>query len=165
MSRLTFQKAVQTTQFLQHAYQAGLQALGKYSQCVRLKNSKRWKNSKNPKARSFTGSINLDQALARQYPEAPRWDYGIGITRSKQDEEAIWIEVHSASSTHVKEVLTKLSWLQEWLRRHAPELDQLTRGGFYWLASGPVHITPGSRQAKILAKAGLRGPQRIIKIE
>jgi hypothetical protein len=155
VSRLTFKKAVQETQFLQHAYQAGLQALKENDrELIRCKNT-----------RSLTGSINLDEALKPYYPNKARWDYGIGIARSPQSEEAIWIEVHSASSSEdVKKVLKKLNWLKQWLRESAPLLHQLTEG-FYWGTSGSVYITPDSRQAKILAKAGLQGPQRRIEIE
>ena len=43
--------------------------------------------------RRLSGSIDLDQALAREpeHASAPRWDYGIGYKPENGPEQAIWI--------------------------------------------------------------------------
>jgi hypothetical protein len=75
------------------------------------------------------------------------------------------VEVHPASSDHVAKVLEKLAWLRQWLRSEAPNLDRLTRGGFYWIATdGRVAISRDSQQAKRLAKAGIHGPKRVLAL-
>ncbi|MCX8038074.1 MAG: hypothetical protein N3D11_13675 [Candidatus Sumerlaeia bacterium] len=150
---MTFQSAVQATPSVCKAYEGGLKALGKYSLKVCCK-----------KPHQLTGSINLEKALRRREPKSPLWDYGIGY-RTRASEKAIWIEVHSASSTHVKDVLNKLRWLKNWLRLSAPELHALTHGDFYWIATGKIAITAHSPQAKQLAAEGLQGPMKRLYLE
>ena len=126
---MTFEEAVKRTSGLQQAYQPGLQALGSYSTKVDCEDRRR-----------LSGSVNLEEALVSSYPQESLWDYGIGFRRT-HSEEAIWIEVHSAASTHVDTVLKKLRWLKKWLKNQALQLNKLTRG-FYWLATdGSVNIT------------------------
>ena len=151
---MTFREAVGGTPSLRDAYRQGLQALSaRDAKRLRVKDSRR-----------LTGRVNLDEALRAAQPEAPRWDYGIGYRHSHQ-EEAIWLEVHPASSRHVDEVLTKLRWLHEWLKGQAPDLHKLTRAGFYWIATdGQVALSRHSPQARRLAKAGLRGPWRVLHL-
>ncbi len=151
---MTFKKAVLATPSVQQAYRPGLQALSP-GDAKRIQ-------AENP--RRLTGSLNLDAALQAAQPDAPRWDYGIGYRRSDR-EEAFWVEVHPASSDNVSEVLEKLAWLRKWLKNEASSLQELTRGGFYWVATGgSVAITRHSRQARQLAKAGLRGPWRVLSL-
>jgi hypothetical protein len=54
----------------------------------------------------LTGSIDLDAALINEQPNAPRWDYGIGYQHGG-DEYAVWVEVHGAQTSKVREVLNK----------------------------------------------------------
>ena len=79
----------------------------------------------------LTGSIFLNFALA-QFPEhaqAPRWDYGLGYKpQANAEEQAVWIEVHSATTREVGAVLRKLKWLQDWLNSDAVQLKQMTNG-------------------------------------
>jgi len=151
---MTFRRAVAGTPSLRDAYQPGLRALSARDAGRLHVEEPRW----------LTGSVNLDEALRAAQPRAPRWDYGIGYRHSHQ-EEALWVEVHPASSLHIDEVLKKLRWLQEWLKNEAPNLHKLTRAGFYWIATdGQVALSPHSPQARRLAKAGLRGPLRVLPI-
>lgn len=115
--------------------------------------------------RKLTGSINIDAALQPAFPNAPRWDYGIGYVE-RHAEVAIWVEVHSANSTHVSEVIDKVKWLRKWLSDHAPALFKMTRrsDGFVWVATGPVALQRGSRQARQLAQAGVSFPRRNLKL-
>lgn len=110
----------------------------------------------------FTGSIDLDACLANVpgHQQANRWDYGIGF-REAQSEVAIWIEVHPASTSQVETILQKLTWLKAWLAQEAPELRALTRT-FHWVASGGVHIRPGSPQERRLRSSGLDFPRKML---
>lgn len=152
---MTFREAVQATPSVRSAYRPGLQALSDSDAArIRAANSGR-----------LTGSLNLDSALLAAQPNAPRWDYGIGFRRSRQ-EEALWVEVHPASSTSVNKMLEKLAWLRQWLEDDAPSLEKLTQGGFYWIATdGRVAISAHSQQARRLAKAGLYGPLRVLFLD
>ena len=120
--------------------------------------------------RRFTGSIDLDAALAGVVPGAPRWDYGIGYREGNGQESAIWIEVHPATTGEVSAVLQKHRWLCNWLRTEAHELAAITKrqaGGkaFYWLATeAGVHIRQGSQQAFRLQAAGFDLPRRRIDL-
>jgi hypothetical protein len=104
------------------------------------------------RTRRITGSVDLDTALRNAFPQAARWDYGIGY--SSEEEKVFWIEVHPASSLHVNEVISKLQWLKQWLLTQATNLDNLPRQ-FIWIASGNVSLQPGSPQRKRLALNGL----------
>src|SRR5579885_1606851 len=147
---MSFRKAVEATGSVAAHYRAGLQALPKRdADCIQCANTKR-----------LTGSVNVDDALKATEPNAPRWDYGIGHRRGN-NEVAIWVEVHPASSDGIKDMLSKLKWLKGWLHRKAPKLAALTQNDYYWVATdATIAITPASRQAKRLAAAGLRGPMR-----
>jgi len=151
---MTFQQAVQATASVQAYYRRGLQALpNNHAKRIQCANTQQ-----------LTGSINVDEALRATEPNSPRWDYGIGLRR-KSAESAIWVEVHPASSTGVKDMLDKLQWLRNWLRERAPALAALTQGDYYWLSTdGTIAITPNSPQAKRLAAAGLRGPMRVLRL-
>ena len=110
----------------------------------------------------LTGSIDLDSALAQQpgYAGKPRWDYGLGYRPSNGKEQAIWIEVHSATTSEVSAVLRKLQWLRDWLNAQAVPLKRLTdRAGrdirFVWIASSGFNIPKNSPQFRQLNRSGL----------
>jgi len=79
----------------------------------------------------FTGSIDLDAALARNPPHAHanRWDYGVGFRAAAEQRTcAVWVEVHPANPGAVSDVLQKAAWLRTWLAAN-PTIDALTRSG------------------------------------
>jgi len=154
---MTFRNAVaQAPGPVADAYQPGKQALGPYRDRIQCSNPHR-----------FTGSINLDAALSTAFPDAPRWDYGIGFQKNGR-EVALWIEVHPASTSDVDNVLAKLEWLKLWLRREADALWRLTIRNdgqqYVWIATGGVHIRPGTPQARRLQTAGLNLPRDRIRL-
>lgn len=121
--------------------------------------------------RRLTGSLDLDSALAHEprHASAPRWDYGIGYRPERGDERAIWVEVHPASTSNVKEVLAKLDWLQRWLSGEAPQLKAMTGAAgapkpFVWIAADGVRIQRGSPQARRLSAAGLDMPRHRLSL-
>ena len=152
---MTFRRVVRSVPQLAGALQAGLQALraADHSRVV----------CANP--RRLRGSVDIDAALVHALPNEPRWDYGIGHYNGKT-EEAIWIEVHPASSDHVSGVIRKTHWLRAWLRANAAALLALTRtsDGYIWLSAGSVSIQRGSRQARELAMAGVSFPRRRLEL-
>jgi hypothetical protein len=151
---MTFEAAVRAAASVSDHYRNGLQALrAGDAGCIWCRNPRR-----------LTGSVNVDGALQAAEPDAPRWDYGIGLRR-KSAENAIWVEVHPASSTSITDMLNKLQWLRDWLRAQAPTLAALTQSDYYWVSTdATIAITPNSPQARRLAAAGLRGPMRILRL-
>lgn len=121
-SKATFKAAVEATPSVAHAYKVGIQALEQRHRDV-LKD-----------VQVATGSIALDDALVDEYPNANRWDYGIGLPHSAKTERVLWLEPHHAGSGETKTVINKLAWLKAWLRDEAPALDKLPRS-FVWLVS------------------------------
>lgn len=120
--------------------------------------------------RRLTGSLDLDKALEKApcHASAHRWDYGIGyLPKGKKRESAVWVEVHPANTGEVDTLVSKLAWLKAWLRAEAPALDSMTRpDGFVWLATAArVRIKANSRQARRLAKAGLKLPSRRLTLD
>ncbi len=153
---MTFQQAVQQAPPpVNTAYQPGLQAL---SRSCRAKLT--YKDSQ-----KLTGSINLDKALAGIYPNDPRWDYGLGVADPSGCEQALWIEVHPATTREVQIVLQKLQWLKQWLQNDGMALGKL-RGSsaFYWLTTDGVHIQRGSPQARRLSQSGIIEPRTRLRL-
>jgi hypothetical protein len=153
MNIVTFRQAVDAAPGLRGAFCEGLQALRR-SDGAKIE-------CKNP--RRVIGSIDLDEHLAISCPDDPRWDCGIGV-KSNGAEEAVWVEVHPASSAHVGEVLRKLKWLKNWLERNAPDLRAMT-SRYCWVASGSVSLRPGSREYMRIADEGLTFTSRCLRIE
>jgi len=127
----------------QHLEQ-GLQALGTHTTCVEMRK------------RKATASVNLDAALQKSAPNAPRWDYGIEAMDGSQS-TCVWIEVHPATSSEVKTVLEKLRWLRGWLSQSST-CRALTHE-FYWVATAAGVRIDTARQRQ-LATAGLKMPKR-----
>ena len=121
----------------------------------------------------FTGSIDTDSAFRATEGQVHRWDYGIGLKKLGKNELAVWLEPHPASSLgEVKVVLAKLDWLKSKLNLPAFKMlkaltdecvKQNTRP-YHWMASGRVCIRPGSREANMLALAGLDIPSNKVEI-
>lgn len=116
----------------------------------------------------FTGSVDVDAHFQATEAQSHRWDYGIGLSMANGQELVCWVEPHSASSSrHVEEMLAKLAWLKNKLDTPAfKKLKAMTyvpgRTGhsFYWLRtlSGECRISAHGKEAKLLAKSGLRMP-------
>lgn len=112
-------------------------------------------------------SLNLDKAKAKSESRANRWDYGIGYLA--EEEQVVWVEVHTASTNELDTMQKKLAWLKEWLEKPQQKqlsiLTQKTRenGGnvYVWVATGSgVHFRDGSPKLGKLRQAGLKGPVR-----
>jgi hypothetical protein len=153
---MTFMQAVLAVgEPVASALRNGKQALGNNAACLECRNPRR-----------FVGSVELDATLQVAFPNANRWDYGVGFVQSRSTQVAVWIEIHPASEGEVDLMLRKLSWLKNWLRNSAPGLDKLTERkdgsrAFFWVATGAgVSITPKSRKAKLIQQAGLDLPRR-----
>ena len=156
---MSFKRAVQAEPHpVKGAYRAGKQALeNRHRRLVTCKDPRR-----------LTGSINLDSALAGQsdYANAARWDYGLGYRpEAKRREQAIWIEVHPATTSEVDAVLGKLRWLQDWLNVGAGCLKRMTDRAdskirFVWIASAGVNIPQNSPKARLLRESGIQGPMK-----
>lgn len=148
-----FHAAVEATPSVRGAHRPGLQA---------LERADRERIDDGPFA---TGSIALDEALARAEPNSNRWDYGIGLPKvHRRGESVLWLEVHHAASGEAKAVLKKLEWLKRWLREQAPRLDALPRT-FVWQLSNVEHHPNDTRRRAILAeKHGLKRAGRRLRL-
>ncbi len=160
---MSFKKAVQAEPPpVRDAYCAGKQALKReHRGLVTCKDSRR-----------LTGSIDLDKALERQpdHANAARWDYGLGYRPAAgRPEQAVWIEVHSATTKEVDAVLRKLRWLQDWLNDGAGCLKRMTNRAapnirFVWIASGRVNIPKHTRQARRLSQNAIGRPRKLLSL-
>lgn len=149
---MTFKEAVEATQPpVRESYCQGKQAMEKkHRGLVTCQDPAR-----------LTGSIALDDVLRQQKPNDSRWDYGLGYESANGNEQAIWVEVHSATTGEVSTVLKKLQWLKDWLNAEADQLRKLTERSneefrYVWIASSGVNIPGHHRQAKELARSGLK---------
>ena len=140
------------------AYCRGTQALqGRHRALVQCK----------PRS-GLTGSTSLDSALAKDPNHAGEtsWDYGLGYRPSTGPDQAIWVEVHCASTNDVNVVLNRLRRLESWLRNDACKLLKMTNAArgdsrFTWLTVGPFAIPQGSPQARALGKSGIAKIRRV----
>ena len=160
---MSFKRAVQAEPPpVNGAYRTGKQALEK--------RHRRLVDCKDPQR--LTGSIDLDSALERQpgYANAARWDYGLGYRpAAERREQAVWIEVHSATAKEVEAVLRKLRWLQDWLNAGAGRLKRMTDRAnsdirFVWIARADVNIPRNSRQARQLSQSAIQKPRKRLSL-
>jgi hypothetical protein len=140
-----FKSAIQATPLLKDAYKEGLQALGNYSNKVTPSDTKKGE-----------GSVDIDLAVknvevnsVKLYAQACRWDYAIGY-----DGKVYFIEVHSAETSQVTQVLKKHTWLKDFLVTQAPELNKQDKQ-FYWISSKGNDIVKRSSEARQLAQSGI----------
>ena len=160
---MSFKKAVRAEPPpVNGAYRTGTQALeNRHRNLVDCKDPRR-----------LTGSIDLDSALERQpdHANAARWDYGLGYRPAAEKwEQAVWIEVHSATTREVTAVLNKLQWLRDWLNVGAGRLKRMTDRAapdirFVWIASKGVNIPRNSPQARRLSRSAIQGPKRRLSL-
>lgn len=136
-----FEEAVKAIAQVSHAYCMGLRAMGKDSSRVCAADTK-----------LLTGSVDIDRATKKLYPEDARWDFAIGYGAG-----AYFVEVHPASTSNVAEVINKARWLKLWLRETGKPLCELWADGLlHWVASGKVAIAKTSPQYRRLSVAGVR---------
>ena len=90
------------------------------------------------KPRVLKGSLDLDTRLQPAFPQDPRWDYAVCVSRS--GDRVFWIEVHPATDGNVREVERKFQWLRQWLSGDGTPLNQFD-AEFVWISSGRTTLT------------------------
>lgn len=136
-----FKLAIESTPDLKDGYREGLRAMGHNSVKVSVMGRD-----------GLMGSCDIDGCTNGLYPEAARWDYVIGYKQ-----KAWFVEVHSASTSNVGDMIKKVEWLEQWLKTKGQKLAAIRKDYIhYWIPSGKVCITKSSRQYHALAKHGLR---------
>lgn len=138
MDKNTFKKAIEGIEELRGAYRKGLQALN--DDCKAKVEA--------TYTRLLYGSVDIDKATKDKYPQDSRWDYVVCYHGA-----LYFIELHPASTSDIKVVLSKLDWLKDWLKDKA-EFGQAKKS-YHWIATGCVNILPNSPQYKQLASKGL----------
>lgn len=142
----TFRKAVKAVPAIASAFQPGLQA-------VLTEHRNKLSNRE-----LATGSIDLDGALRRDYPQDHRWDYGIGLPHDSRTEKVLWLESHHAASGETERVINKLQALKAWLQAHAPDLNSMPKS-FVWHLTN-VEKNPNDRRTRT-AQAEKHGLKRV----
>lgn len=150
----TFRHAVETADHLVH--REGMQALkeGK-GQVVAAETS------------SLLGGVNMDDDCRDARPNDNRWDYLVGVKRSKHA-VAFFIEVHSAETSEVSKIEKKLQWLLDFLERPAQSTLKSIPREVHWVASGriniPKHLPQYKKLQTTLRARGLLGPIKQLKV-
>ena len=138
---MSFQTAIDKTPLLKDHLKNGLQALGSNSSKV-----------KPPDTRKCEGSVNIDDAVERQFTSSNRWDYAIGYNGTTH-----FIEVHPAHTGDVTKIEEKLEWLKSFLAEQAPEFNKEPKK-FHWIATGEVNILSRDKRLRKLALSGISPP-------
>ena len=148
---MNFEEIVKNTNQISNYYCRGLTALGNNSSRIKPKNTS-----------LIEGSVDIDSATKKYYPDKNRWDYVIGYNG-----KAYFVEVHPASSSNVKEVKAKFEWLKEWVSTNAPELlvksNGLNSKSCFWICTNGCSILKISKQYRMAANIGLL-PKREITL-
>lgn len=139
----SFKAAVAATPALAGAHHPGVQALLPADK-KRLAGAER-----------ATGSLALDDVLKAAFPNANRWDYGIGLPAAK-GEQVLWLEVHHAASGETDRVIRKLQWLKEWLRNEAPALDRMPAKFIWQLSNSESNPNDRRKRQQLAERYGLR---------
>jgi hypothetical protein len=151
---MTFKAAVKKVAGLEEAHQLGLQALRAEDR----------PHIEPENTRSLTGSVDVDTALQKVYPNANRWDFAIGYQHTNDTAEFIyWVELHTASDSQVKVVIKKAQWLLAWLKGAGKLLAKFDRD-IVWVSSGATTFTLSAPQRKLMAQAGLRHCGKVLRI-
>lgn len=102
--------------------------------------------------RKIQGSLDIDGQVKEIYPDKNRWDYALSY-----DDKIYFFEVHPASTSDVATVIKKLTWLKEWLKNKAPQINKLQKGNqpYTWVPTGSYAILPLGTYAKKLALNGI----------
>jgi hypothetical protein len=140
-----FESAVKASPQVRDHFRNGLQALAKgHRSCLSELTS------------ACLGSVEIDEAVRSRYPSDSRWDYvvGVGLTSG---ELAVFIEVHSATTSEVSVVIRKKEWLEKTWLEHSDQLElkKLPRR-IFWVPSGRYDVPPNSPQSKRMVLNGLK---------
>ncbi len=141
MADNAFKEAVENTPDIKDHYCPGLQA---------VKGSER-KMISPEDTKKLSGSVDIDKAMVKSYPDSNRWDYTIGY-----EGKAYFVEVHPADTSEVDTVIKKVEWLKDWLNKKASKLKSIRQTPYYWIPSGRYSISKGSPQEKKLSQNGIR---------
>ena len=149
---MNFTQAIQSIPEIAQCLKKGLQALGRNSNKVAVRDT-----------RGLTGSVDIDTCLVRRYPNEPRWDYVFGYK-----DRVYYVEVHLADNTRkVGEVTAKLRWLKQWRKRSARSLEDLEgQSTYHWISTGKtVSSVKRGKYLQILAQSGIRGPDSVLNAD
>jgi hypothetical protein len=143
-----FKDAVAATPDIETGYRAGLQALGEHSKRIVVSDTAK-----------LYGSVDIDTCTQTKYPNSARWDYAIAY-----NDEVFFVEVHSAHTKEVAEVVKKLEWLQGWLRQHAPEIEKLKakKNPFVWIQSKNFQIPKMTPQYRLAVSKNILPKKTLI---
>lgn len=144
-----FTKAVKNTPEISLGLRSGLQALKNNASRVEATDT-----------RKLNGSVDIDETTKNLYPEASRWDYVIGY-----EGKAYFLEVHSANTSDIDDMLKKADWLRQWLNTKAPALEAISGSNcFYWVSTNDFQIVSPSPQARKLAQSKVKLIGRVFKL-
>jgi hypothetical protein len=111
------------------------------------------------------GSANIECDCRTKHPNCNLWDYVIGYSR-KGEPIAYFVEVHPAGSSNVGEVEKKAVWLVSFLQEPQNVQLRALRREYHWVASGGIHIPPGTSQyrrlQKLRGKHDVQGPTKLL---
>ena len=103
-------------------------------------------------------SINLDEALRAQYPQANRWDYIFSVSDAKK---VVALEPHTANDSEVKTVIAKKKHAVDYLKDHLEPKHRVS--AWLWVSSGKATLTKTEKYERALASAGIKYVGRFIR--
>ena len=149
--RNKFKTAVESIPEVADGYRAGLQALSNAdARKIKVANTG-----------LLSGSVDIDKCTKDNYPEENRWDYALGY-----NDKAYFVEVHGATTSEIKTIISKAEWLKSWLRKTGkPLLEIQASNTLYWIATGKVAILPTSNYRRNLDRHKIRLVGTVLDID
>lgn len=146
---MSFSRAVRATPTIATCFQEGLGAVkGEHRRKISSSNPREW-----------SGSVNLDDCYF-QRRQLPSFDYLIG-----HREQALFVEVHPATTGEVDRMIAKKNSMHSWLNDDAKEIKKiLIEKPYIWLSTGGVKILSNSNYARRLAQSGIRFPKEFLRL-
>ena len=146
---MNFAEAVRNTPEIAECLKPGLQALGSNSNKVKV-----------DATRELSGSVDIDTCLAKDYPDAPRWDYVLSYKT-----RVFYVEVHQGRTSEIGNILAKLTWLKQWRKRSAKLLEDLERrSSYHWVSTGKIAtaFAKDRKYRNLLLKNRIVGPDAVL---
>jgi hypothetical protein len=105
------------------------------------------------RANALIDSLDFDAALKKASPNAPRWDYLIGVS-GPNTTWVVALEVHPVTTHGVADLIAKKNWSRSFLANAKVKIEH-----WYWVATGPrLGIRRGGSEQRRLVQAGIKFP-------
>jgi hypothetical protein len=103
-------------------------------------------------------SLNLDDAMKHDFPNANRWDYLISVSSVNK---IVGVEPHSARDSEISVVIAKKNQAVTFLIDHLPPKHRVAQ--WFWVSHGAVRFSAMERARRLLDQNGIAFEGRLLR--